>query len=148
LHQQFNTGYPEIAKKLGKATPTVNNIVRLLQLPASAQEALSNGSITEGHARTILSLKNHPKLQEDLLGLIIKQAWSVRQAEQFVTAHKEGLKTKVAVKERAVKETTETKKLGRALGTKVTIHHTARGGKLELYFKNDRELNELYKKLP
>ncbi|MEO8862786.1 MAG: ParB/RepB/Spo0J family partition protein, partial [Candidatus Saccharimonadales bacterium] len=41
LHQQFNTGYPEIAKKLGKATPTVNNIVRLLQLPASAQEALS-----------------------------------------------------------------------------------------------------------
>ncbi|MES2970898.1 MAG: ParB/RepB/Spo0J family partition protein [Patescibacteria group bacterium] len=147
LHEQFNLSYQQIAQKLGKAAPTVNNIVRLLQLPASAREALGSGKISEGHARAILSLKGQPDLQKRLLELIQTQAWSVRQAEQFVTAHKEGLKTSSAVHERAVKETPQTKTLGKKLGTKVTIHHTARGGRLEVHFKNDEELNKLYKKL-
>ena len=147
LHQQFNVTYQEIASQLGKAVPTVNNIVRLLQLPDEAREALEAGHITEGHARAILALKGQPDLQHRLLELIQGQAWSVRQAEQFVTAHKEGLHTKAAVKTRAVRETPETKALGKKIGTKVTIHHTARGGRLEIHFKNDTELKELYKKL-
>lgn len=147
LHEQFNLSYQEIAHKLGKATPTVNNIVRLLQLPEAARTSLENGHITEGHARAILALKDQPDLQQRLLELIQAQAWSVRQAEQFVTAHKQGLKTIKAVQKRAVKETTETKSLGKKLGTKVTIHHTARGGKLEIHFKNDTDLKNLYKRL-
>ncbi len=147
LHEQFNLSYQQIAQKLGKAAPTVNNIVRLLQLPDEARAALQSGHITEGHARAILALKGHPDLQHRLLELIQGQVWSVRQAEQFVTAHKEGLKTTNAVKQRAVKETGETKKLGQKLGTKVTIHHTAKGGRLELHFKNDKDLQDLYNKL-
>jgi ParB family chromosome partitioning protein len=147
LHEQFNLSYQQIAQKLGKAAPTVNNIVRLLQLPDAATDALRQGKITEGHARAILALKDKPVLQKQLLELITSQGWSVRQAEQFVTAHKEGLKTDSAVRERAVKETPQTKSLSKKLGTKVTIHHTARGGRLEVYFKNDEQLNELYKKI-
>lgn len=147
LHEQFNLSYQQIAHKLGKASPTVNNIVRLLHLPDHAREALQSGQISEGHARAILALKGRSILQQRLLELIVQQAWSVRQAEQFVTAHKEGLKTTSAVRERAVKETTQTKQLGKKLGTKVTIHHTARGGRLEIHFKNDKDLVELYKKL-
>jgi ParB family chromosome partitioning protein len=147
LHEQFNLSYQEIASKLGKAVPTVNNIARLLQLPEVAREALQAGRITEGHARAVLALKNQPELQHRLLELIQGQAWSVRQAEQFVTAHKEGLESKTAIKQRAVKETAETKQLAKKIGTKVTIHHTARGGRLEIYFKSDAELQDLYKKL-
>jgi ParB family transcriptional regulator, chromosome partitioning protein len=147
LHEQFNLSYQQIAQKLGKAAPTVNNIVRLLQLPDAAREALRSGKISEGHARAILALKGQKELQAKLLELINSHGWSVRQAEQFVTAHKEGLKTLNAVRERAVKETPQTKKLSKKLGTKVTIHHTARGGRLEVYFKNDKELNTLYNKL-
>jgi ParB family transcriptional regulator, chromosome partitioning protein len=147
LHGQFNLSYQQIAQKLGKAAPTVNNIVRLLQLPDTARDALQSGRITEGHARAILALKGQPELQHRLLELIQGQAWSVRQAEQFVTAHKEGLKTSKAVSQRSVKETTETKKLSKKLGAKVTIHHTAKGGKLEVHFKNDGQLADLYKKL-
>ncbi len=135
LHEQFNMSYQVIAKKLGKAAPTVNNIVRLLQLPDTAREALQTGHITEGHARAILAFKGQPALQHRLLELIQAQAWSVRQAEQFVTAHKQGLQTNKALSRRAVKETPETKKLGKNLGAKVTIHHTARGGRLEIHFK-------------
>jgi len=147
LHEQFNLSYQEIASKLGKAVPTVNNIARLLQLPEVAREALQAGRITEGHARAVLALKNQPELQHRLLELIQGQAWSVRQAEQFVTAHKEGLESKAAIKQRAVKETAGTKQLAKKIGTKVTIHHTARGGRLEIYFKSDAELQDLYKKL-
>lgn len=147
LHEQFNLSYQEIAHKLGKAAPTVNNIVRLLGLPENALQALKQKYITEGHARAILALKLQPDLQTRLLNLITTQGWSVRQAEQFVTAHKEGLKTSNAVKQRAVKETPQTKTLSKKLGTKVTIHHTAKGGKLEVHFKNDDELARLYKKL-
>ena len=71
----------------------------------------------------------------------------MRQAEQFVTAHKQGLHASKALRQRAVKETPATKDLGKKLGTKVTIHHTAKGGRLEIHFKNDTDLANLYKKL-
>lgn len=147
LHEQFNLSYQAIASKLGKAVPTVNNIVRLLQLPEAAREALQTGHISEGHARAILSLKDQPDVQHRLLELIQAQAWSVRQAEQYVTAHKQGIETKAAVKQRAVKETDQTKALAKKIGTKVTIHHTAKGGRLEIHFKSDDELKHLYQKL-
>lgn len=147
LHEQFNLSYQEIATKLGKAVPTVNNIVRLLGLPQAGREALQAGRITEGHARAILALKDQPEAQTRLLELIQGQAWSVRQAEQFVTAHKEGLTTKAAVSQRTAQETTATTSLGKKIGHKVTIRHTARGGRLEIHFKSEQELDDLYKKL-
>lgn len=147
LHQQFNLSYQEIAKKLGKAAPTINNIVRLLQLPDNARKALQENRITEGHARAILSLKGQPDLQQRLLELIQSQLWSVRQAEQFAVAQKQGIEEKSAVKTRTVKETPQTKLLSKKLGTKVTVNHTARGGKLEIHFKTDNELDDLYSKL-
>lgn len=147
LHQQFNLSYQQIADKLGKAMSTVSNLSRLLQLPEAAGQALQENRITEGHARAILALKNEPEVQNRLLQLIESQGWSVRQAEQFVTAHKEGLKSDTAVKQRTVKETPETKHLSTYLGSKVTIHHTARGGRLEIHFTNDDQLADLYKKL-
>ena len=147
LHTQFNMNYQQIADKLGKALSTVSNLARLLQLPEKARDALQEGRITEGHARAILALKDQPEAQDRLLQLIEGQAWSVRQAEQFVTAHKEGIKTTTVVKQRTVRETPQTKKLSGYLGSKVTIHHTAKGGRLEIHFKSDDELNDLYKKL-
>jgi ParB family chromosome partitioning protein len=88
LHEQFSMSYRDIAKKLGKAETTISNIVRLLQLPKSAVEALQKNKITEGHARAILALKTDEKLQNELLNKIITQGLSVRQAEAFVHASK------------------------------------------------------------
>jgi ParB family chromosome partitioning protein len=59
LHQQFNITYDHIAERLGKAASTVNNMVRLLQLPEGARQALKDGAISEGHARAILALKSN-----------------------------------------------------------------------------------------
>lgn len=143
LHQQFNMHYDAIAKRLGKAASTVNNIVRLLQLPVSAIEALKTRQITEGHARAILALKGAPDKQEDLLQHIITGGWNVRQAERYVTSHKAGIQEKKAVKARVDTETRETKALGKRLKTTVQIRRTARGGKLELKFASDEDLERL-----
>ncbi len=67
LHQQFNLPYDAIARRLGKAMSTVTNIVRLLHLPVDAAEALRQRKITEGHARAILSIKDFPDQQAELL---------------------------------------------------------------------------------
>lgn len=143
LHQQFNMNYDAIAKRLGKAPSTINNIVRLLQLPASAREALVGKKITEGHARAILALKDAPEKQEELLANIVNQGWNVRQAERYVTSHKAGIQDKKTVKTRVDTETKETKALGKRLQTKVHIRRTAKGGKLELKFTSDEDLERL-----
>ena len=142
LHQEFNISYQEIAKRLGKAKTTVHNIVRLLQLPKAAREALSTERISEGHARAILALKDTPKEQQKLLNYILQQHWSVRQAEQYVTGIKQAGPSARA-KHRTAVENHDTKSLSKKLNTKVTLKHTARGGRFELHFKTDAEYQAL-----
>lgn len=147
LHQQFNMTYEAVAKRLGKATSTVNNIVRLLQLPDEARESLHKKEITEGHARAILALKDLPQKQAELLKNILKNDWSVRQAERFVVSVKEGFKESKATKQRMQTETPQTKKLSKKIGAPVHIRRMAKGGKLEISFKSDDELNKLLEQL-
>lgn len=148
LHQQFSMTYESIAKRLGKAGSTVNNIVRLLQLPNAARQALADEEIFEGHARAILSLKEMPDKQAELLANIKRHGWSVRQAEQFVTSVKEGFQESKATRERMQTETPETKRLSKRLGgSPVHIRRMAKGGKLEISFKNDEELNRILQSL-
>lgn len=142
LHQQFSMTYQSIAKRLGKSLPTVHNIVRLLQLPNNARLALQDGKIYEGHARAILSLKDFSQEQEQLLGFIVKNGWSVRQAEQFAVSIKSGAETKKATRATSV-ETPATKRLSKSLGAKVTVKRTAKGGRIEIHYKTDEELEML-----
>lgn len=140
LHEQFNLSYEEIGQRLGKATSTVSNNVRLLQLPEAARAALTEGKITEGHARALLSLKGDAERQDYLLQTILSQGWSVRQAERFATSVKSGIKETKQAAQRAETETPATKSLSKKLGTPVHIRRTAKGGKLEITFKTDDEL--------
>lgn len=147
LHQQFSMSFEDIARRLGKAPTTVNNIVRLLQLPDGAKEALTQGKISEGHARAILALKDSPTKQQELLDNIQTYGWSVRQAEQFVTTTKQGAASKQATSARMATSNAGTKQLEKSLGTPVSIRRTAKGGRLELHFKSDAELEKLLEKL-
>lgn len=147
LHQQFNLSYKLIAERLGKAETTISNIVRLLQLPDDARKALQENKISEGHARAILALRGQLPLQAELLRNIMQHGWSVRQAEQFVTSHKQGAKTETALKQRMANETAETKQIGVLLKTPVTLKRTARGGRIEIHFKSDDDLRKLLERL-
>jgi ParB family chromosome partitioning protein len=147
LHQQFNLSYGDIAKRLGKAETTLHNTVRLLQLPVDAREALAGGAISEGHARQVLALKDSPKAQTELLRLITQNGWSVRQAERYVSSLKAGVKESKAAQERVNGDTPETERLSQRFGTKVRVHRTAKGGRVEIAFTSDEQLAKLLAEL-
>lgn len=142
LQQQFNLGLEEISKKLGKAPSTISNLARLLQLPEDARQALADGKISEGHARAILALKESPEKQVELLRCILDNGWTVRQAEQFAVGAKSGATTQAAQK-RAANENEQTRALAQKLKTDVKVRHTARGGQLIIYFKDQNQLSKM-----
>ena len=144
-HEQFSVSYDTIASRLGKASSTVNNIVRLLQLPEVARDALSAGKISEGHARAILSLKSNPEQQAYLLEAIIKNGWNVRQAEQYASSVKAGASDHKQAKQSVQTETPQTRQLSKRIGAPVHIRRTAKGGKLEIGFSSDDELEQIIK---
>ena len=148
LHEQFSMPYQQISERLGKAVSTINNSVRLLSLPDFAKESLAKGEISEGHARAILSLSNSIKNQRNLLRSIISFGWSVRQAERYVISlKKEGVNTHNQAKGRVSSVTNETKILSNKLKTDVKIKRMAKGGFLEIRFKNDDELSGIIKRI-
>ncbi len=147
LHNQFSMSYADIASRLGKAPTTVNNIVRLMQLPENAKQALKENKISEGHARAILALKGMEDQQTALLDRVVNYNWSVRQAEQYVNSIKEGNSSEQTVKKKMLTETIDTKKLSEILNTPISIRRTANGGKLEIHFSDDNKLDELISKL-
>lgn len=146
LQHQFNLNLEQIATKLGKATSTLSNLTRLLQLPENTRQALSDGKISEGHARAILALKGDKLKQDELLRCILNNKWTVRQAEQFVVAAKKGASSTAATT-RTVSETEVTKSISKKLKTTVKIKYTAKGGQLIIDFKDQAELDHLASEL-
>lgn len=142
LHDQFSLDYTAIGKRLGKAATTVQNTARLVQLSDSAKKALVEKKITEGHARCLLALKD-VKMAEQLLGLIVQNSWSVRQAERYVSAQRGGAETPAKAKAKVATITPQTRKLSKVLNTKVSIRRMAKGGKLEIGFADDNELERI-----
>ncbi len=143
LHDQFNLSIDTIAERIGKASSTVHNLVRLLQLPDDARQALEAGEIHEGHARAILALKGDAQLQAQLLQAIRTHGWSVRQAEQFVVAVKAGAQNASKASTRTKVENTATKQLTKSLGMPVSLQYMAQGGRLVIRFRSDDEYNKL-----
>lgn len=145
LHTQFNMTYEDIGQRVGgKAISTISNVMRLLQLPPEAKQALVEGKISEGHARQILALDD-PAVANELLEYILKEGWSVRKAEQYVVGYKKGARTES--REHAVKntrtETPLTQALGKRLALPVSLKTTAKGGQIIITFKDEAELERI-----
>jgi ParB family transcriptional regulator, chromosome partitioning protein len=83
LIDDFGLTHEQVATRVGKSRATITNTLRLLQLPAGAQRALADGSISAGHARALLGTPDRA-LQERLVGRIVAEALTVRQVEDAV----------------------------------------------------------------
>lgn len=149
LKTQFNLTYEEMAERVeGRAASTISNILRLLQLPDFAKNALAEGEISEGHARQVLSLAPDEAAQKTLVKLIIEEGWSVRTTEQYVIGFKKGedQTTKKTAGKRAVQtETKLTRSFSKRIGLPVSQKTTAHGGQIIIRFTNDEELGQIEK---
>ncbi len=141
LNEQFSISLQDIASRLGKAHTTVVNTVRLLQLPDFGRQALDDNKITEGHARCLLALKGDEDLQKILLDNIVKNGWSVREAESFVQRAKQNnsVKGKKPAPKHQDKNQKYEKTISDKLNAKVSIKTATKGGEVKLKFKTNKE---------
>ncbi len=148
LHDQFSMSFKEIARKLGKAETTISNIVRLLQLPEPAIQALRENKISEGHARAILALKTDEKRQNELLSKIIVQGISVRQAEGYVQAAKIVDRPKLAHKISNPKTVLLLNRIDPKLAKKISVKEkTDSTGSITIRYSSSEELASYITKL-
>lgn len=148
LHDLFGLTNETIADHVGKARSTIANTVRLLDLEPEAQDAIEAGRLSEGHGRALLGLAAAG--QRELMALAIARGLSVRQVEELARRLREG-----RVPTRAGRATgradTDMERveddLRRALGTKVRLARSRRGGRIIIEWYSDEELGRLYERL-
>ncbi len=146
----FGLTHEEIAARVGRARSTVANTLRLLDLAVDVQDSIAEGRITEGHGRALggLSVEH----QEHVLGAVVDQDLSVRQTEELVRRLREPKTSGAAASSTATApsdpdiERVE-EDLRRALGTKVSLARSRRGGRIVIEFYSDEELGRLYERL-
>ena len=142
LMEDYGLTQNETAQRVGKSRPAVANALRLLSLSDERAELVRSGTLSPGHARALLGLKNE-KLRQQAAQRIIALQLSVRQAE---TLCKNLDKTREKPEPPAleVDYVAECEKsLSRSLGRKVRIINGKRKGRFELEFYGQEDLNRL-----
>lgn len=82
LMDKYGMTQDRLAEVMGKSRPYIANLTRLLCLPEEALTALSNGEISVGHAKVLLSIEDKDSLIY-ALNTIISEKLSVRQTEKL-----------------------------------------------------------------
>ena len=152
LMERFDLTQEEAAERVGKSRTAVANILRILKLPESVLNLVEDGSLSYGHARTLLPLTQLCD-EEGLLKhakTVINSQLSVRQTEQLVKQIIDG--SKKYTEEQSLVSKTYYKKLesdiSDVLGRKATIHRSVNGtGKITISFAGAEDLEELITQL-
>ena len=137
----------EVAQSVGKSRPAIANSLRLLKLPQSILDLVSDGKISAGHARALLTLEDE-KLMQELAKEIIKKDLSVRQVEKICKQKPKPEKEEVPEKKPSFYSMVELA-LNESLGRKIKVSKNKgkQGGILQIEFYSDEELTELSNKL-
>lgn len=142
LAEKFNMTHSEIAKKVGKSREYISNSIRVLGLPEEMLDAMSQGKITEGHSRPLLMLSDRPEEQHVLFKDIMLRKLTVRDAEK--------ISRKIAVdKVRKTNLLPDAElleiehEIGTVLGTRVNIAKKEEGGRIQIDFFNQEDLQNI-----
>ena len=145
LLKEFNLTQEELSEKVGKERATVANYLRLLRLPEEIKSLISDGSLSMGHARAVLSIEGRAH-QIEAVRKIITKGLSVREAEALAkNISLTGIKKPKSHKAQKAPEIASLEdKLRKSLGTKVRVHHKGKkGGKIEIEYYSLDELDRL-----
>jgi ParB family chromosome partitioning protein len=143
LMDGFGLTKDQLARRLGKSRAAVTNTLRLVRLPEEIQTLLAEGKLSEGHARALLGLETEQQMTE-LARKVGAEKLSVRRTEELVrevlasppTVPKQGRKTPEEFDEasRLIRE---------ALDLPVRVKSLSSGGKVEIRFREARQLEAL-----
>ena len=141
LIESYGHTQEQLSEIVGKSRSHVANIMRLLTLPQSIQDMITEGKISAGHARAIMNSAFPEKLAEK----IVSENLSVREAESIVKQGKNQIK-KVKLKDPDTVDLENS--LSQKLGLNVEINHKGnKGGHIKIDYKNLDQLELVTKKL-
>lgn len=144
---QFSLTQEELSAKVGKSRSHIANFLRLLQLPESIKQYVSRGTLSMGHARAIVGVKDD-KLKKELAETTISKQWSVRELEEAVktleeTPGQEKERSKQKEKNRDPYINQAEDQLRDIYRTTVKIKNQQDKGKIELLYYSKDDLNRL-----
>jgi ParB family chromosome partitioning protein len=147
LMDGFGLSKDQLARRLSKSRAAVTNTLRLVHLPENIQALLSDGKISEGHARALLGLENEEQMTE-LARKVGQDKLSVRKTEELV---REMLTNPRASSHAASERRTATpdqfheasRLIREAIELPVRVKSLRSGGKVEIRFREPQELEAL-----
>ena len=141
LIETYGFTQDEVSKSVGKSRPAVTNALRLLNLPEKVRGYLTEGTISAGHARALLSFETEEEMIS-AANLVILKNLSVRELESLAKKEKkphnsERKKAKFYLEaELALKE---------KLSRKIQVSGTSKKGTVTIEFYGEDDLKELLK---
>lgn len=136
----------DLAQVIGKSRSHVANTLRLLKLPEPVRDMITNGALSAGHARTLITAENPGALADR----IVRDGLSVRQAEAL--AQNGGASATPKPKaERDTEKDADTRALEKLLsdvtGMRVTVNHQNKGGDVRIHYATLEQLDEICRRL-
>jgi len=146
LMAEFRYSQADLAQILGRSRSHVANTLRLLQLPASIQTMVTEATISAGHARALLAVKD----PEATAKRIVDEGLNVREVERI--AHEDhGTTEPRQSRPRRADKDPDTRAVEQALedvlGLKVAIDHKGQGGELRIRYGTLDQLDALCRRL-
>lgn len=145
LIKKLNLTQAQVSQRLGKSRPYIANYLRLLSLPNQVKQLLSEGKLSMGQARTLLSLKDKRKILP-MAKRTVDEGLTVRQLEKLIADINAGGKKpakKPEHKQSPYLKASENQLVDH-FGTKVSIAQTQKGkGHIEINFTDTEELNRI-----
>lgn len=148
LIEECQLTHEQLSQRVGKDRSTITNYLRLLNLPAETQLALSSGQISMAHARALINVED-PEEHIAILHDIINRHLSVHQTEQLVKAGKAVKKTRLSLKDELPStHSAAQSQMRQMLGSDVEIKRSRRGkGTMTIHFNNDEDFERIMKLL-
>jgi ParB family chromosome partitioning protein len=149
LVESFGLTQEQVAARVGRSRVSVTNTMRLLRLPSDVRELLITGKLTEGHARSLLMLEQGQE-QSAVAREIVQKGLSVRQAEELVRrrqAVSEDALEPAAPRQRSPETEALEQDFREAMGTRVELFRSKKGGRLVIHFYSEEDLQDLYERL-
>jgi ParB family chromosome partitioning protein len=144
LAEEYNLTQEELSYKVGKSRSAIANTTRLLDLPDAVIELVADGSISQGHGRTLLGLKDSSNMLL-LAKKVIELDLSVRQLEEEVKRANKPKRPEPVEEELPLVDYFREMELRvqSHLGRKVKIEDKGKKKTLTLYYEDNEDLDEI-----
>jgi ParB family chromosome partitioning protein len=152
LIETLNLTQEMVAQRVGRDRSFITNYLRLLRLPEDIQRLVEEEKITMGHARALLGVDDQ-EIQRRVARNVMEQTLSVRETERAIKRIIAGASPLNATSQPLRRDDANIRaaetKLRRRFGTQVRVlpNQTGAGGKIEIEYYNDTDLDRVYRLL-